>query len=279
MLFLILSILSSSAIALVMRLSSKKYGGSLWMLAINYVICSIMSAIWAGSPLPPLAEPGTLITLGLGLLGGLFYLTSFMLMQYNTKKNGIVLASIFMKLGLLVPMVMSVLFFHEVPTVLQILGFSIAMVSILLFNLKKGSRLSGSFSASLLLLLLLGGAADGMAKVFEAVGPAALSDHFLLLIFLTALVLCLLLILKKKERPDVQVLLYGVARGVPKFFAAKFLLTALDTVPAVVAYPSFSVGTMLITTLMGILFFKERLDKRQWIAFVGVIAALVLLNI
>ena len=262
-----------------MRLSSKKHGGSLWMLAVNYVICSLMSALWAGSPLPPLRESGTLTTVGLGLLGGIFYLTSFMLMQYNTNKNGIVLASIFMKLGLLVPIVMSVLFFREVPTALQIIGFCIAMVSILLFNLKKGSRLKGSFSVSLLLLLLLGGAADGMAKVFEVLGSAALSDHFLLVIFATALVLCLGLILWNKERLSLPVLLYGIVLGIPNFFSAKFLLMALDTVPAVVAYPSFSVGTMLITTLAGILLFKERLSRRQWFAFAGVIAALILLNI
>jgi multidrug transporter EmrE-like cation transporter len=36
---------------------------------------------------------------------------------------------------------------------------------------------------------------------------------------------------------------------------------------------------MLVVTLSGVLFFKERLTMRQWLAFGGVIAALIMLNI
>ena len=35
----------------------------------------------------------------------------------------------------------------------------------------------------------------------------------------------------------------------------------------------------LVVTLSGIVFFRERLEKQQWLAFAGVIAALILLNI
>jgi multidrug transporter EmrE-like cation transporter len=36
---------------------------------------------------------------------------------------------------------------------------------------------------------------------------------------------------------------------------------------------------MLVVTLVGIVFFRERLGTRQWIAFATVIAALIMLNI
>jgi drug/metabolite transporter (DMT)-like permease len=36
---------------------------------------------------------------------------------------------------------------------------------------------------------------------------------------------------------------------------------------------------MMVVTLCGVLFFKERLSKYQWAAFAAVIIALVLLNI
>jgi drug/metabolite transporter (DMT)-like permease len=53
----------------------------------------------------------------------------------------------------------------------------------------------------------------------------------------------------------------------------------LQDLPAVVVFPSFSIATMLVATLAGVLFFKERLEKRQWLAVLFIILALLLLNI
>ena len=73
--------------------------------------------------------------------------------------------------------------------------------------------------------------------------------------------------------------LYGFAVGVPNYFSAKFLLAALETVPAVIVYPTFSVATILVVTLAGVALFKERLGKRQWTAVAVILVALVLLNL
>ena len=73
--------------------------------------------------------------------------------------------------------------------------------------------------------------------------------------------------------------MYGVMIGVPNFFAAKFLLKSLQTLPAVITYPTFSVSTIIVVSLAGVCFFKEKLGKRQWGAIVGILVALVLLNI
>ena len=96
---------------------------------------------------------------------------------------------------------------------------------------------------------------------------------------LIALVLCVFLVLYKKERPSIRDFLFGSAIGIPNFFSSKFQLRALEDLPAVVVYPSFCVATMLITTLVGVFFFKERLQKLQWVAVAAIIAALFLLNI
>ena len=74
-------------------------------------------------------------------------------------------------------------------------------------------------------------------------------------------------------------LLYGVLVGVPNYFCAKFLLKSLESIPAVIVYPTFSVATILVVTLAGVLVFRERLSKQQWTALGIILAALVLLNI
>ena len=266
MLFLCLAILSSSAIALLMRLSA------------NYLICAFLGASYAGFDLLQVQVPGFSLIMGLGLISGIVYLGGFVLFQWNTVKNGVVLTSVFMKLGLLVPMVLSVLFFHELPTWAQILGFCIAILAIMLINF-TGNGNAGRFRWQLLAMLVLCGSSDAMSKVFKVMGPEVLSNQFLFYTFFFAFVLCVGLVLYKKERPGIREFLFGAAIGIPNFFSSKFLLSALAELPAVVVYPSFSIATMLITTLVGVLFFKEQLRKLQWLALVAILVALLLLNI
>ena len=128
MIFLCLAVLSSCAISLIMRLSADKITAKLSMLSVNYLICSALGAVYAGFDLICPEVSGFPTTVTLGFVGGILFLVSFMLLQWNTARNGIVLSSVFMKLGLLVPMVISVLFFREMPTWLQIAGFCLALV-------------------------------------------------------------------------------------------------------------------------------------------------------
>lgn len=278
MLYLLLAIASSSMISIVMRLSTHKISADMTMLATNYFVCSLLGALFGGFRLVQPQVDGFSTTVWLGLSSGVLYLAGLVMFQSNTGKKGIVLSSVFMKLGLLVPMVASVLFFHEQPTLPQIAGFAIAIVAILLINLKKEGSGKG-FGFGLIVMLLLSGGADVMAKVFDVFGPAALSPLYLFYTFATAFALALVLVLLRKEKPGFRELLYGTLVGIPNFFSAKFLLGALTQLPAVVVYPSFSVGTMLIVTLTGVAVFRERLSKLQWVALAAILAALVLLNI
>lgn len=278
MVFLLLAILSSAMISILMRFSANRISANLSMLAVNYLICTFLGAAYAGfRPVTPAAD-GFSVTVWLGIISGVLYLGGFVLFQRNTRKNGIVLSSVFMKLGLLVPVVMSVLLFREMPTASQIAGFCIAVAAIVLINLKKEPSDKG-FGLGLILMLLLCGGSDAMSKVFERLGPVALSDAYLFFTFAVAFALCAGLVIFQKEKPGLKELLFGTLIGIPNFFSAKFLLGALTKLPAVVVYPSFSVATMLITTVAGVVFFKERLRKNQWLALIAILAALVLLNI
>lgn len=277
MLNLVLAIAGSAMVSIVMRLSSNRVKANVGMLAANYLTCLILAGSFCGGRFFPdsAALPRTL---ALGSIHGFLYLLSFVMFQYSVKKNGVVLPAIFMKLGLLVPMVVSVLLFGEMPSAVQAVGFLIAVAGIILVNFEK--RDAGARpTAGLLLLLLSGGAADAMSKVFEQMGDSSLAPQFLLYTFMAALVLCLGLMIFKKQRPGRPELLYGFLIGIPNFFSARFLLAALNTVPAVIAYPTYSVATILAVTMAGIGLFRERLNRRQWLAIGVILVALVLLNI
>ena len=118
-----------------------------------------------------------------------------------------------------------------------------------------------------------------MSKVFEELGNPAFSDHFLLNTFLMALGLCLILFAVRREKAGFWEVLFGLLIGIPNFFSAKFLLGALKDIAAVIVYPVYSVATILVVTVTGVLVFREKLDRKQWLALVMILVALVLLNI
>ena len=276
MIYLLLAIASSTLVSVFMRLSTGRVKGRFSLLAVNYLVCSLLGAVYAKGNIFCFGTKGYGAMLLLGLIAGALYLLGFVLLQHNIRKNGIVLSSLFMKLGLLVPIVMSLVFFRELPSILQCIGFLIAIAAIVLINLEKGAR---GFTAGLLILLLAGGGCDAMSKVYEQLGAPALSNQFLFFTFFFALILCAGLVLHKKEIPGKQELLFGILIGLPNFFSAKFLLAALTRLPAVVVYPTFSTATLLAVTLAGVLLFKEKLKIRQWLALGMILLALIALNI
>ena len=277
MLYLLLAITSSALVSIIMRLSTDRVTRNIGMLSVNYLTCLLTAAVYTGADAFTPASSDLPATIAMGIVHGALYLFSFVLLQINVQKNGVVLSATFMKLGLLVPMAVSVLFFREQPHLLQILGFAMAITASVLINYEKESRAARS-RAGLLLLLLSGGCADVMAKIFEELGSSAMSDRFLLYTFAAALVLCLALMAHKRQHPGAAEFFWGVMIGVPNFFSAKFLLRSLESVSAVIAYPTYSAGTLLVITLSGVLLFRERLGRRQWIALGIILAALCLLN-
>lgn len=279
MLYLLLAILSSALVSIFMRLSETKIKNDAAMLAVNYVMCAVTAALYAGpADLFPKVE-GLGTALGLGLIGGVFYLGGFVLLQWNVAKNGVVLSATFMKLGVLVPTLLSILLFHETPTPLQLPGLAGAFAAILLINLEgsRGSRVGHGLG--LIVMMVVGGMTDGLSKIYEQVGPPTLESHFLFYIFLSALVLCALLVLAKKQTVGLWEVLFGLLIGVPNYFCSRFLLRALSAVPAVVAFPTFSVGTIVLVSLTGLLCFKEKLSRRRWAAMGVILVSLALLNL
>jgi drug/metabolite transporter (DMT)-like permease len=260
-----------------MRASATRVNAKMSMLAANYLVCALLGACYAGFDLiVPHAGFGT--TVWLGVLSGVLYLLGFVAFQANTRSHGIVLTSVFSKLGLLVPMVVSLVLFREVPSISQWVGFCIAIAAIVLVNWQKGGAAKG-FGISLLVMLLFNGGADTMSKVYEFYGDAAFENLFLFVTFFGALLQCLIYLICKKERIGWKELGYGTLLGVPNYLSTLFLLKSLSSVPAVIAFPTYSVGVILVVAVTGIVIFREKLEKKQIFGGILICIALALLNL
>lgn len=282
-LFLLLAIASSASMTLVLKLfqggQTNRYaillGNYLTCIAVGFAVLSDKSA-W----LRPETQTGIC-----GVIGGILFVAALVLMQGSIGRNGAILTSAFAKLGVVVPLLVSILFFGEKPGAVQALGLILVVISIWVMN---GGSLRGSAAGSispllLLLVLLTAGAADGMAKVFEHFGNRAQDDVYILYVFATAGLLAFLLLLReyaktgRPGRPGEYAA--GILAGIPNYFSSFFLLKSLAYMPAFAAYTVFSTGSVCLVALACRLFWKERLTRRQAAGFVLILAALALLNI
>lgn len=277
MLFLVLATLSSSVLALVLkRLDS---GNTYGVYFFNYVTCALLSfltledkALWRGDPLP----------LWLGAVGGLVYLASLAVYGYSIRKSGAVLASVFTRLGVLVPIGISVAFLGERPSWLQGAGIALAVAAAVVMNgLPRGgaSRPGGKLLLPLLLTLLFNGCSDSMSKIFAYAGRREEDGLFVFFIFFFAGLFTLVLLLRQRKGLALRDVLLGALVGVPNFCASRLLLAALTRLPAFVVYPCYSVGAILVISLCSVLLFHECLSRRQWGAVGMILAAVALLNL
>lgn len=276
MFYLILAILSSALVSITMRLSEKHVKNEMVMFVSNYAICVFFSFLFANSFH---GIKMSMPTIGLGILSGFLYLASFVYLKMNMKYNGIVMASTFMKLGVLIPTLMAIVIFKEIPSFTQIIGIILSLFAITMIHYEKDSLQETSKKSWLLLLLLLSGITDSMANIFDKVGNGDEKDLYLFITFLFAFFFALAVAFIKKEEINLKDLLYGALIGIPNYFSARFLLLALGNMEAILVYPMYSVMTIIAISSVGILCFHEKIStKKKW-ALCIILCAVCLLNL
>ena len=279
MIYLMLAIASSALVSIIIRLGEDHVTNQMGMLLSNYVVCSICAIVCSNSDVVTAVQASGVFDIGLGVVCGFLYLAGLLLMQYNTKHNGVVLSSTFMKLGVLIPTLMAIVFFREIPKGTQVIGIVLALLAIVMIHFEKDALKEGNKKLWLLVLLLCGGITDSTANIFEKFGNPAAKDVYLFMIFFVAGVLAFVLVLKSKKKVSPKDVIFGVILGVPNYFSSRFLLLSLSSMSAVVVYPTYSVATMIVITVVGVLAFKEKLDRKKAIALGMIVLALGLLNI
>ncbi len=279
MLFLLLALLASSVLALVLKYLNA--GSPYGVYLVNYITCALL----AFAAMEPRAlYNGDLTPCWLGGMTGLVYLASLAVNGYSIHKNGAILSSVFTRLGVLVPIVLSVTLFGERPTLLQGLGVALAVAAAVIMNgfSQKTAPAPAEHKVYLLplvLTLLLNGTSDAMSKVFTQLGRRQDDGLFMFYIFLFAGLATLVLLVKSRRALTGRDVFFGVLVGVPNFLSSRLLLAALTELPAFLVYPSYSVGVILVISVASFFLFRERLNRRQMGAAGMILGALVLLNL
>lgn len=289
MLSLVMATVCSASIALLFKVSAKRKLNSQVVTVVNYLTASVVSVLMilgAESLQIDSSSHDFKQSILLGAFTGILFLTSFVIYQKSVDRNGASLSGMFAKLGILVPMLVSIILWREMPTLLQTVGIIVAVLAIGIVNVKKGDvavgKINHSISVSLLLMLFLsGGVAEFLNKIFQKTASMTYKPVFLLTVFATALFISLALMIRRHKEiiKPIPALIMGVLVGVPNLFSSFFLLDALDVFPAAIVFPTYSAGSILLISLVSTMLMGESLMTKDKAAIGLTAIGLVLMNI
>lgn len=225
------------------------------------------------------AQGSMLWALILGTIAGGFCFAALALIQIRIGKEDAGIVSMFTKLGILVPVILSIFIWAELPSPLQWIGIALAVISIVVANLEPTDVKKINIRA-LLLLFFVGGIADFLGKVFQKYALMEYRSLYLFLLYSVAALLCFFWYLRDSGAAiDMLTVSSGVILGASNICANGLVIRALIFMPACAVYPAYSAGVILVVVLSGAIVFRERLEKNGFIAIVTTIASLIFLNL
>jgi drug/metabolite transporter (DMT)-like permease len=131
----------------------------------------------------------------------------------------------------------------------------------------------------LFLLFVVGGLIDTLLKTFGEVFAQIYSrSAFTLMVFGVAAGIGFAIVIGRRHRPAGATIGWGVALGAVNFASVEFILRAITQLSGPFVFPANNILLVIGSTLLGVLFWKERLTARNWIGLTLVAAALILLN-
>ena len=279
MLYLLLAIACSAGNALTMKFASTRSRNTWSLLLVNYVTCAAFGgALVAVHGIHVAQTPPTV--LALGAVNGVLYVLAFALLQLNVRQNGATLSSSAARMGVLVPVCMSLALFGETPATAQIAGLIAALGALALLGFSSRGAGTGDRAAARLLLaplVLAGGSADAMSKVFEVTSDDRWQLVFIGLTFLVALLVCAAFTLRSRERLCRADVACGVVLGVLNYLSSEFLLRAVLELPAFIAYTGASLGVIALVNVVNVTVMHEPLTRSDHLAMALIAVALVLL--
>jgi len=285
LIYLLLSILSSTIIFVVFKLYQKFGVNTLQAIIVNYFIACTVGFMWFIESTDDLIRipsetwfPGSLF------LGGLF-ISVFYLAAITTQRSGMAVVSIASKMSVALPVFFGIFIYNESTGFLKLLGIVLALAAVYLSSIKKkeGLKIKKKNLIFPFLVFLGSGIIDTSLNFLENFYVSETDvGLFSTSIFAVAGVIGTLIIIIQsisgKLKLSWKSLVGGIALGIPNYFSIYFLVMALRS-PGFensVLFTLNHVGIVLASTLVGIIFFKEVLLRKNWIGLVLAIISILL---
>lgn len=285
MIFLLLSIVSSSLIFVFFKWVAKLQMNTIVVIVLNYFFAGMLGWALTGADFwqKVFAAPWLIPAVMLGsLFIGMFYL-----MAMTTHRSGAAPAVVANKMSVVIPISVAFIFLNEEITGLKLSGILLALVGIYLVTKKASDSAKWGRNFWMLLLLFAGsGLIDTSIKLIEALflreSDIILFTSVLFFVAFTFGLIVLSFRIKKHVSTfRAQKLYMALGLGLVNFGSIYFLVQALMTkgLESSVLFPLNNIGVVVLSTVLSILLFKEKLSKINLSGVVLSVIALVILMI
>lgn len=171
MLYILLRVLLMTVFAQTLRYGQSR-GGAVWAIVlINYALATLLCLALAAG----LEQFGfSRVTLTCGLVGGIAYLVSLVLLLPAMRESGVAVSVAVLQLAVLVPVAHAMLAFGERPSAAQVVGLVLAAGALIVLSLTTsapGGMERVRFSPLLLPLFFVTGLSGVAMKSFQELGP------------------------------------------------------------------------------------------------------------
>jgi drug/metabolite transporter (DMT)-like permease len=268
MFYLLLSVLSSSAIMVVFKIFERFRIKTADAIVVNYAVATLLSFGFDRSGIPIL-NSYTYPWFPHALCMGILFITLFNVIGTSTQKMGISVTTVANKMSLVIPVLFAVWILNENLKLYKTIGLVCAALAVLLSSYKDSKTLGEKKYLYYPLIVFLGsGTIDAYFKFNEefTLGNNGL-EPFTGWIFFTAGIIgisyWLFRYFKTKQLPERNVIWAGILLGIPNYFSVYFLLKALSipNLESSVVIPVNNLGVVALGALAGLFFFGERPNK------------------
>jgi drug/metabolite transporter (DMT)-like permease len=282
LIYLLLSILFSTGLFVIFKYFGIFKVDILKAIFVNYIVAFTMGFALAESSFSINEVPNQPWFLGAVFLGALF-VSIFFVMAMTAQKNGVSVASVAGKMSVVIPVFFGVFLYNESVTILKIIGIIIALVAVYLASVKEDRKENKNAGLLFPILLFLGsGIIDTTLKYVEVMyvsekDVSIFSGSLFGIAAFFGLIILVIKTIKKREVFGLKNIIAGVVLGVPNYYSIVFLIKALQNkgFESSTLFTINNVGIVVVSTIVGILLFKEQFSTKNKIgvalAIVGIV--------
>jgi drug/metabolite transporter (DMT)-like permease len=284
LIYLVLSILISSLLFVVFKLFDVFKINTLQAIVVNYTI-ALSFGIWSSdTPVSIVDIPKQPWFLGAFCLGFLF-ISIFNIMGITAQRNGLSVASVAGKMSVVIPIIFGIIIYNESLGFVKVIGILFALVAVYLSSAKSDTNPVKFKNLLFPLLLFIGsGLLDTGLKYVETTSVLEGEEPlFLATIFGCAFILGIFVVITQmingKFKFHYKNILGGILLGIPNYYSMEFLLKAFKTdIESSTLFTINNVGTVILTTFFAMLFFKEKLIKKNWFGIALAVISILLVS-
>lgn len=270
MIYLLLSILFNAVLFIIIKLFAKFNIDALQALVVNYFVAFGVGLFFLDTSFSPQIIISQEWFKGSILLGFIF-ISTFYVTTITSQRNGLSVASVASKMSVIIPIILGVFLYDETLGSVKILGIIIALIAVYFTSKKETGEIQQASNLVFPILVFIGaGTIDSSLKYLQTFHiPSNQIGLFSSVTFFCAfsvgILILVFLSLKGKIKFAGRNILGGIALGLPNFFSLYYLVKMLEAkaFESATLFTIHNISIVLVSTFVGILFFKERISMRN----------------